>query len=149
MKSVVFSEFRIARCLFQRSSLPPICTHNVMEDANDPVLKSFRRCHLFNNRHDRVKVHTHRHTHTSTYTQSTHTHTGTHTHTEHTHRERRAHTQSTHTHTHTHTRTHTLFLQTFCVFQWHTANWLIQACFVRFAGQFEDANGLSKLVWMS
>ena len=31
-------------------------THNVVDDGNDPVLSSFRRCQLFNNRHDRVKV---------------------------------------------------------------------------------------------
>lgn len=26
------------------------------DDGNDQVLKAFRRCHLFNNEHDRVKV---------------------------------------------------------------------------------------------
>ena len=41
---------------FQRHSLPPICTHNVTEDQNDQVLNALRRCQLFNNRHDRVKV---------------------------------------------------------------------------------------------
>ena len=40
----------------QRSSLPPVCTHNVVDDENDPVLCAIRRCLLFNNRHDRVKV---------------------------------------------------------------------------------------------
>ena len=40
----------------QRNSLPPIVTHNVVEDSSDPVLSNFRRCQLFNNRHDRVKV---------------------------------------------------------------------------------------------
>lgn len=48
---------KLKRCIYaaQRNSLPPICTHNVVDDA-DPVLASLRRCHLFNNRHDRVKV---------------------------------------------------------------------------------------------
>ncbi|XP_022647494.1 glycogen [starch] synthase, muscle-like isoform X1 [Varroa destructor] len=40
----------------QKSSLPPICTHNMIDDGMDPVLSSFRRCQLFNNRHDKVKV---------------------------------------------------------------------------------------------
>ena len=40
----------------QRSSLPPITTHNVVNDGEDPVLRSLRRCHLFNDKSDRVKV---------------------------------------------------------------------------------------------
>lgn len=40
----------------QKSSLPPICTHNMSDDSEDPVLSAFRRCQLFNNRHDKVKV---------------------------------------------------------------------------------------------
>lgn len=49
---------RIKRCLYalQRYSLPPVTTHNVIDDWNDPVLCAFRRCHLFNSVHDRVKV---------------------------------------------------------------------------------------------
>jgi len=49
---------KLKRCIYasQRSSLPPICTHNVIDDAVDPVLCAFRRCQLFNNRADRVKV---------------------------------------------------------------------------------------------
>ncbi|KAL1451740.1 hypothetical protein WDU94_006090 [Cyamophila willieti] len=49
---------RIKRCLYalQRYSLPPVTTHNVVDDWNDPVLCAFRRCHLFNSVHDRVKV---------------------------------------------------------------------------------------------
>lgn len=49
---------KIKRCLYslQRSSLPPITTHNVVEDWKDPVLTSLRRCNLFNSVHDRVKV---------------------------------------------------------------------------------------------
>jgi len=40
----------------QRHTLPPICTHNIMDDGIDPVLCSIRRCQLFNSHHDRVKV---------------------------------------------------------------------------------------------
>jgi glycogen(starch) synthase len=49
---------KIKRCIFslQRSTLPPITTHNVIEDWKDPVLSSLRRCKLFNSVHDRVKV---------------------------------------------------------------------------------------------
>ena len=43
-------------CAVQRNSLPPICTHNVVDDGIDPILCGIRRCQLFNNRHDRVKV---------------------------------------------------------------------------------------------
>lgn len=48
------------RCLYalQRNGLPPITTHNVVDDWNDPVLNAVRRCNLFNTVHDRVKVHT-------------------------------------------------------------------------------------------
>ena len=49
---------RLKRCIYatQRSSLPPITTHNIIDDAGDPVLVNFRRCQLFNEKHDRVKV---------------------------------------------------------------------------------------------
>ncbi|ODM95584.1 Glycogen [starch] synthase [Orchesella cincta] len=49
---------KIKRCLFslQRSTLPPITTHNVVEDWKDPVLNGLRRCNLFNSVNDRVKV---------------------------------------------------------------------------------------------
>lgn len=49
---------KLKRCIFasQRNSLPPICTHNMVEDSIDPILGAFRRCQLFNNRADRVKV---------------------------------------------------------------------------------------------
>ncbi|BES87990.1 Glycogen synthase [Nesidiocoris tenuis] len=49
---------RLKRCLFalQRHGLPPVTTHNVVDDWNDPVLASVRRCQLFNTVHDRVKV---------------------------------------------------------------------------------------------
>ncbi|XP_071441109.1 glycogen [starch] synthase [Hetaerina americana] len=49
---------KIKRCIYglQRDGLPPVTTHNVVNDGNDPVLNSIRRCRLFNNIHDRVKI---------------------------------------------------------------------------------------------
>ena len=49
---------KLKRCIFAQgaSNLPPITTHNIVEDQNDPVMNAFRRCQLFNNHHDRVKV---------------------------------------------------------------------------------------------
>lgn len=49
---------KIKRCLYglQRTGLPPITTHNVVDDYSDPVLSGIRRCHLFNTVNDRVKV---------------------------------------------------------------------------------------------
>ncbi|XP_055378150.1 glycogen [starch] synthase isoform X2 [Condylostylus longicornis] len=49
---------KIKRCLFalHRDGMPPVTTHNVVDDWNDPVLNSIRRCHLFNSTHDRVKM---------------------------------------------------------------------------------------------
>ena len=38
------------------SSMPPITTHNIVDEHNDPVMNAFRRCQLFNNHYDRVKV---------------------------------------------------------------------------------------------
>ncbi|CAF1312571.1 unnamed protein product [Adineta steineri] len=48
----------LKKCIYasQRSSLPPICTHNVCDDSTDPILGALRRCQLFNARYDRVKV---------------------------------------------------------------------------------------------
>lgn len=40
----------------QRTGHPPVTTHNVVDDWNDPVLSSVRRCHLFNTVNDRVKI---------------------------------------------------------------------------------------------
>ncbi|KAJ3372511.1 glycogen synthase isoform 1 [Allomyces arbusculus] len=40
----------------RRNELPPVVTHNMVDDGKDPVLSAIRRLHLFNNRHDRVKV---------------------------------------------------------------------------------------------
>jgi len=39
-----------------RSSLPPVTTHNMADDPNDPILNQIRRVKLFNNSHDRVKI---------------------------------------------------------------------------------------------
>lgn len=49
---------KIKRCLYalQRNGLPPITTHNVVDDWNDPVLSAVRRCYLFNTVNDRVKI---------------------------------------------------------------------------------------------
>ncbi|XP_038639766.1 glycogen [starch] synthase, muscle-like isoform X2 [Scyliorhinus canicula] len=40
----------------QRHSLPPICTHNMLDDSTDPILNTIRRIGLFNHPNDRVKV---------------------------------------------------------------------------------------------
>ncbi|XP_057710849.1 glycogen [starch] synthase, liver isoform X1 [Corythoichthys intestinalis] len=40
----------------QRHSLPPVTTHNMLDDSTDPILANIRRIGLFNSRNDRVKV---------------------------------------------------------------------------------------------
>lgn len=40
----------------KRDSLPPIVTHNMHDDALDPILNLIRQVQLFNKREDRVKV---------------------------------------------------------------------------------------------
>jgi glycogen(starch) synthase len=40
----------------KRNSLPPVVTHNMADDANDPILNQIRRVQLFNRSQDRVKV---------------------------------------------------------------------------------------------
>jgi len=49
---------RLKRCLYalQRNDLPPVTTHNVVNDWCDPVLNTIRRCKLFNTTSDKVKV---------------------------------------------------------------------------------------------
>ncbi|NXP76380.1 GYS2 protein, partial [Ramphastos sulfuratus] len=47
MKRAIFST--------QRHCLPPVTTHNMIDDGNDPILNTIRRIGLFNNRTDRVK----------------------------------------------------------------------------------------------
>ncbi|KAM9309216.1 glycogen [starch] synthase, liver [Pholidichthys leucotaenia] len=40
----------------QRHGLPPVTTHNMLDDSEDPILSNIRRICLFNSRNDRVKV---------------------------------------------------------------------------------------------
>jgi glycogen(starch) synthase len=40
----------------KRNSLPPVTTHNMADDATDPILSQIRRVQLFNAPTDRVKV---------------------------------------------------------------------------------------------
>lgn len=40
----------------KRNSLPPIVTHNMVDDNNDPILSQIRRVQLFNHPSDRVKI---------------------------------------------------------------------------------------------
>lgn len=49
---------RLKRCIFglQRDGLPPVTTHNVVDDWNDPVLNAVRRCNMFNTVSDKVKI---------------------------------------------------------------------------------------------
>jgi glycogen(starch) synthase len=57
--SILRSEdvIELKKCIFSKKpNLPPICTHNVIDDAIDPILCALRKCQLFNQRSDRVKV---------------------------------------------------------------------------------------------
>ncbi|XP_063721607.1 glycogen [starch] synthase-like [Symsagittifera roscoffensis] len=49
---------QLKRCIYStsRPNLPPICTHNMTDDFNDPILSTLRKVHLFNDDSDRVKV---------------------------------------------------------------------------------------------
>ncbi|ODV89155.1 glycosyltransferase family 3 protein [Tortispora caseinolytica NRRL Y-17796] len=40
----------------KRNTLPPIVTHNMADDANDPILNQIRRVQMFNHHSDRVKI---------------------------------------------------------------------------------------------
>lgn len=40
----------------KRDGLPPIVTHNMSDDANDPILNHIRKVQLFNKPEDRVKI---------------------------------------------------------------------------------------------
>lgn len=59
-KDLITSQDRVLlrRRLFamKRHSLPPIVTHNMINDSDDPVLNQLRRVQLFNYTSDRVKV---------------------------------------------------------------------------------------------
>lgn len=47
---------RRAQHVWNRDWLPPIVTHDMVDDANDEVLQKLRELELFNNAHDKVKV---------------------------------------------------------------------------------------------
>ena len=40
----------------KRDSLPPVVTHNMHDDGNDPILNQIRNVKLFNGSSDRVKI---------------------------------------------------------------------------------------------
>ncbi|CAL8242574.1 unnamed protein product [Merluccius merluccius] len=40
----------------ERHTLPPVTTHNMLDDSSDPILANVRRIGLFNSRTDRVKI---------------------------------------------------------------------------------------------
>ena len=42
--------------VLKQNALPPVTTHNMADDHNDPILTQIRRVKLFNHSHDRVKV---------------------------------------------------------------------------------------------
>jgi len=54
-EDVVRLKGRIAS-LKQRQSLPPVTTHNLIDDGNDEILNVIRKNQLFNRKEDRVKV---------------------------------------------------------------------------------------------
>lgn len=41
---------------WKTKALPPVITHNLIDDANDDILNFVRRANLVNNAHDRVKI---------------------------------------------------------------------------------------------
>ncbi|KJE88514.1 glycogen synthase [Capsaspora owczarzaki ATCC 30864] len=49
---------QLKRCMFalQNPRLPPVVTHNMVDDGKDPILNHIRRVRLFNDDSDRVKV---------------------------------------------------------------------------------------------
>jgi len=49
---------KLKRCMYANKcqKLPPIVTHNMKKDGDDPILQQIRRVNLFNSKHDRVKV---------------------------------------------------------------------------------------------
>lgn len=40
----------------KRNALPPVTTHNIIDDVADSILNQIRRAQLFNNHSDRVKI---------------------------------------------------------------------------------------------
>ncbi|KAI9334035.1 glycogen synthase [Obelidium mucronatum] len=59
-KSMILDEdlVHLKRRIFalKRDSLPPIVTHNLVDDATDPILNQIRSVRLFNDESDRVKI---------------------------------------------------------------------------------------------
>ncbi|KAJ3003282.1 UNVERIFIED_CONTAM: glycogen synthase isoform 1, partial [Siphonaria sp. JEL0065] len=59
-KSMILEEdlVQLKRRIFalKRDSLPPIVTHNLVDDATDPILNQIRNVRLFNDESDRVKI---------------------------------------------------------------------------------------------
>ncbi|XP_054480770.1 glycogen [starch] synthase, liver [Anoplopoma fimbria] len=51
-----FTIMKRAICSTQRQSLPPVTTHNIVDDSTDPILSNIRRIGLFNSRNDRIKI---------------------------------------------------------------------------------------------
>eukprot|EP00039_Didymoeca_costata_P008355 m.110877 g.110877 ORF g.110877 m.110877 type:complete len:663 (+) comp14050_c0_seq1:54-2042(+) len=51
-------KINMKRCVYtsEHAGLPPVVTHNVVNDSKDEVLTNVRRCQLFNSRSDRVKI---------------------------------------------------------------------------------------------
>lgn len=47
---------RRAQHAWNRDWLPPIVTHDVIDDGGDPVLNKLRELEMFNNAHDKVKI---------------------------------------------------------------------------------------------
>ncbi|CAB4067182.1 GYS [Lepeophtheirus salmonis] len=43
-------------CSKETAGTPPITTHNIVNDADDSIINAIRRCKLFNNKSDRVKI---------------------------------------------------------------------------------------------
>ncbi|KZV65647.1 glycosyltransferase family 3 protein [Peniophora sp. CONT] len=59
-EELISEEDRVAlkRRIFalKRNALPPVTTHNMVDDAADPILNQIRRVRLFNQSSDRVKI---------------------------------------------------------------------------------------------
>ncbi|XP_019955410.2 glycogen [starch] synthase, liver [Paralichthys olivaceus] len=51
-----FSMMKRAIYATQRQTLPPVTTHNMLDDSTDPILSNIRRIGLFNARNDRIKI---------------------------------------------------------------------------------------------
>ncbi|KAG8903419.1 hypothetical protein FRB99_003314 [Tulasnella sp. 403] len=58
LENTIYDKVQLKRRIFalKRNSLPPIVTHNMVDDSSDPILNQIRRVQLFNRPTDRVKV---------------------------------------------------------------------------------------------